>query len=377
MKSDEVFEFDWPYVLSCLPELEDSAREFGALLRKRSIDSAETLLRLVLVYAFCDHSLRQTAIWADSAGVTSVSDVALLKRFRRCGPWLGHLVVQKIAERSQWNPSYDGELRVRIVDATHVTGPGAKGSEWRLHLGLDLASLMVDHVELTDWRIGESLDRFPVKPGEVLVGDRGYAHREAMARVARAGSFFLVRLPWSLVPLVTRDDLPFDLFGFLRSIPEAEAREADVSFEVQDGSRVSCRLVALRKSSTCAESARRTVLSRSSRKSRKIDPRTLEAAEYVILLTNLDSSQLPCHQALELYRLRWQIENTFKRFKSLLNLDHLAAREPSLVQTCLLAKILAALVVEDLTDRYLSFFPWGYPLQPSTHLSVAPLPPHP
>ena len=373
MNNEEIFEIDWPYILSCLPELESSAREFGALYRRRSVDSAETLLRLALVHAFCDRSLRETALWAETADVASISDVALLKRFRRCGPWLGHLLLQKIAERSQWSSSYDGNLRVRIVDATHLSSPGAKRAVWRIHLGLDLGSLTVDHVELTDWRVGESFDRFPIVPDELLVGDRGYAHRDPMARVANTGGFFLVRLPWSAVPLRAPGDIPFELFGFLRSIPEAEARESTVSFVASDNSVVKCRLIALRKSAVSAEVSRKKVLSDRRRKGRSIDPRSLEAAEYIILLTNLEADKLSCHQALEIYRLRWQIEITFKRFKSLLNLDHLAAREPRMVQTYVLAKILGALLVEDLTDRYLSFFPWGYPVRSTPDLSLAAL----
>lgn len=281
--------------------------------------------------------------------------------------------MQKIAERSQWSSSYDGNLRVRIVDATHLSSPGAKGTVWRIHLGLDLGSLAVDHVELTDWRVGESFDRFPIDPDELLVGDRGYAHRDPMARVANAGGFFLVRLPWSAVPLHAPGDIPFELFGFLRSIPEAEARESTVSFVASDNSVVKSRLIALRKSAASAEVSRGKVLSDRKRKGRSIDPRSLEAAEYIILLTNLEADKLSCYQALEIYRLRWQIEITFKRFKSLLNLDHLAAREPRMVQTYVLAKILGALLIEDLTDRYLSFFPWGYPLRSTSHLSLAAL----
>ena len=370
MKNGEVFEIDWPYILSCLPDLDESSKACKAILRRRSVNSAEMLLRLALVHAFCDHSLRETSLWAETSGVANISDVALLKRFRRCGPWLGHLVLQKIAERSQWNCTYQGDLRFRLVDATHLSSPGAKGTQWRIHLGLDLGSLMVDHLDLTDWRVGESFDRFTVAPGEVLVGDRGYAHREPMARVALAGGSFLVRLPWSTVPLNNMAGSTFDLFGFLRSIPEAENRESYVCFSASNKTAVICRLIALRKSAACAEASRKKVLSERSKKSRTIDPRSLEAAEYVILLTNVEANQLDRLQALELYRLRWQIEITFKRFKSLLNIDNLTAREPRMVQTYVLAKILGALLVEDLADRYLSFFPWGYPLPGNTNLSL-------
>lgn len=371
MKNHEIFEIDWPYLVASLPELEGSAREFGALTRRRCVDSAETLLRLVLIHAVCDHSLRETAMWAESMDLVSISDVALLKRFRRCGPWLGHLILNKLTERREIDASVQTNLRVRIVDATHLCSPGATGTEWRLHLGLDLGSLMIDHVQFSDFKVGESFDRFPVTVGELLIGDRGYAHRDPMARVAEAGGYFLVRIPWNIVPLNTQSGEPFELFGFLRSIPEADVRVAPVSFTSSSGDEVPCRLIALRKSAACAEASRKKVLSERSRKSRRVDPRSLEAAEYTILLTNTHADTLSAHKALELYRLRWQIENLFKRFKSQLNLDHLAAREPSMVETYVLAKILGALLIEDLTDRYLSFFPWGYPMQTPTNLALA------
>ena len=310
-------------------------------------------------------------MWADSMNLVSISDVALLKRFRKCGRWLGHLVLTKITERCELELSVREDLRIRVVDATHLCSPGAKGSQWRLHVGLDLASLMIDHVEFSDWRVGESFDRFPVTADELLIGDRGYAHRDPMARVAEAGGFFLVRIPWNIVPLNTPDGEALELFSFLRSIPEAAVGELSVSFTAHKHTEIPCRLIALRKTAVCAEASRQKVLSEKSRKSRSIDPRSLEAAEYTILLTNASAESMSPHKALELYRLRWQIENVFKRFKSLLNLDQLAAREPSMVQTYVLAKILGAMLVEDLTDRYLSFFPWGYPLRTAGNLPLA------
>jgi hypothetical protein len=37
-------------------------------------------------------------------------------------------------------------------------------------------------------------------------------------------------------------------------------------------------------------------------KRKQIDPRTLEAADYTILLTNVEPAELPAEAALELYR---------------------------------------------------------------------------
>ena len=95
MDSKIILEYQWPYLLSFLPaeeELDRSAKETGALTRKRQVPSASVLLRLALAYGFCGLTLRQTAAWAEVAGVASLSDVALLKRLRASSDWLGLLL---------------------------------------------------------------------------------------------------------------------------------------------------------------------------------------------------------------------------------------------------------------------------------------------
>ena len=102
MDAQESLENEWPYLLSFLPPeetLEATARSCGAIQRRRAVAEASTLLRLALVYGFCGFSLRQTAAWAEAADIASLSDVALLKRFRKTPDWLGHLLGVKLAER--------------------------------------------------------------------------------------------------------------------------------------------------------------------------------------------------------------------------------------------------------------------------------------
>ena len=65
---------------------------------------------------------------------------------------------------------------------------------------------------------------------------------------------------------------------------------------------------------------------------------TLEAADYVLVLTSLPGTAADAAEILALYRLRWQIECAFKRLKRLLHLDAWRAFDPDLAQTYLLAK---------------------------------------
>ena len=62
------------------------------------------------------------------------------------------------------------------------------------------------------------------------------------------------------------------------------------------------------------------------KKGKKLDPRSLIAAEFMILGTSLSKRGCTAKHILAVYRLRWQIELAFKRLKSLLHIDRLPTR---------------------------------------------------
>ena len=371
MRDCEVFEFQWPYILSLLADsadLEASAVRTGALTRRREIRSADDLLRLAMTYSVCGLSLRQTAAYAQTLGFASISDVALLKRLRRCNTWLGELLARKLCERT--NAVLSTEFRVRIVDATTVNRPGTHGTDLRLHVGMDLRLGRIDHVELTDNKGGETLTRFPVEKGDVVVADRGYLHRAGLESVHKRGAFFVVRANWQNLPLQHPDGSKFEVLPELRMLPEDTPADFPVVFLGPSAHPISARLVAIRRSEPAATRTRAKAMSEAKKKSRVPDPRTLEASGYFYVLTNLTSEQMSAEQVLELYRFRWQIEIQFKELKGLLDLNTIPAKDPALTQTWLYAKLLAALLIDDLTVRYVSFSPWGYKIRRSPRLRL-------
>jgi hypothetical protein len=376
MRAQESLERQWPYLLSFLPSeevLEATAKSYGAIQRLRAVDRASTLLRLALVYGFCGFSLRQTAAWAEATEVASLSDVALLKRFRKAPDWLGHLLAVKLTERVTPIPAK--ARRLRLIDATTVCAPGSKGTDWRVHLDFDPGALAISEIQLTQVEGGESFFRYEFDPGELVVADRGYAHRPGLHHVLEAGAQFIVRWNWSNVPLQQPGGKQFHLLETLRALPEAQAKAFEL--EIQPDARehlaaVPVRLVAVRKSEEAAEESRKKAMQEAVRKGRKIQPETLELASYVLVLTSTTADDFSPEEILDTYRFRWQIELVFKRLKSLLHLDELPAKDPELARTFLYSKLLAALLLEDLTRNYLALSPWGFRLRsPTLALALA------
>jgi len=363
-----ILDGQWQFALKmlCNVDLEASAREHKAIQRKRAISTGQLLLRLALMYALSGFSLRQTAAWACQKGLANLSDVALLKRLRSAKAWLGWLLAQVLSQRAQEHSLKGLPRRLRLVDATTVSRPGSRGTDWRVHLSWDLQACRIDSVELTGSEGGETLSRFPVCPGDWVVGDRGYAHRRGLHWVWQSQGHFLIRFHPQNLPLQDRQGQPWEVLSRLRQDPQGELWE----FEVQtapDAKRkipaLPVRLLVLRKSPAATEKARQKILQEAKRKGRRASAEALEAAEYMMVVTSIPQRELGVEQALEIYRFRWQIELVFKRLKGLLELDELPAKDPRLAQTFLLAKLLAALLLEDLTHRYLAFSPWGFPLQ--------------
>ncbi len=88
-------EDQWEMLLHFLPKgWQDAAWTKGAITRLRVLQSATDLLRLILVYAWNDWSLRNTAAWATRMGLADLLDVAVLNRLRHAPAWLGGILDQ-------------------------------------------------------------------------------------------------------------------------------------------------------------------------------------------------------------------------------------------------------------------------------------------
>lgn len=357
----EWVEFQWPYLISFLggeARVAELARETGAFERARKIASPSDLLRLLLFRVAGGRSFLDTAAIAAEAGFADISDAALVKRFAKSEAWLGRLVAEAIA----WN----GRNRlpgvtVDLIDATTIRRQGTHGTDHRLHLRMDLASNRVVEAELTDAKGGETLDRFHVTAGNVVIADAGYAHRAPLGRVAMNGGHFIVRFSWSNLPLENETGEPIDLLRTLESLPEAEPGEFPVFFRTPEGERIAARLVAIRKSEAAASYARKRIWEERSKKARQMDLRTLQAAGFTFVLTNLPA-EISTASVLALYRFRWQVELKFKTLKSQLDLDHVPARTEAGLRVWVFAKLLIALLIDALIEQAESFSPWGYPI---------------
>lgn len=354
----------WDIVRSFLPaDWRESARRLGALRRAREIKDEEVLLQLLLMHTAGGLSLKQAAVRASELGIAQVSSVALFKRLRAAEPWLRHLSAQLVKEVSSKLSTVGKPGRCwRIIDATDVVESGPTGSSWRVHYSLRLPDLACDFFEVTDVHGGESFKRLPIQIGDVVLADRGYAHRQGCAHVLAADADVVVRINAHTFPLIDSSEREFLVLPHLRRLHNHRCGEWKVGFEWK-GKRYFGRLCAVRKSALHAERARKKAKRKNGQHGyNSMQPDTLEYAGYILVFTTLPSSDYSTKEVLEIYRCRWQVELAFKRLKSLLAFGHTPKSDPDSCRGWLQGKILAALLIEKILRHGRFFSPWGYSL---------------
>ncbi len=353
---------DWVVIERLLPPgWQAKAKESGALRRCRGFRDASRLLRVLLIHLVDGCSLRETAVRAAEGNLARVSDVALLKGLRRCQEWF-RWMAEGLMQR--WlTPLAPGgwAARIRVVDGSAISEPGSTGSNWRLHYSATLPSLHCDEVIVTGPEVGESFTRFTVRPGDLLIGDRGLAHRKGIRHVVAAAGDVIVRLNLTNVPLLDGAGQPFPLLRRLRQLRGATVGDWPVTIVDEQG-RVSGRVCAIKKSRSAAARARQRTQRENSRKGHLVRRSTLQAAGYIFVFTTLAARSCPAEAVLELYRCRWQVELAFKRLKSILATGHLKKTDPIGAKAWLQGKLLAAVIIEALLAAGERFSPWGYPL---------------
>jgi len=322
--------FTWDRARSFLPfQLERLMRTSGLLERLRGTKSAEDLCRLLLLCALPKASFAAVSEWGREVGIASMSASAVFFRLCEAEQFMRECFLEVLLHAaSRGSARCFGKYRLLAVDATVLCGPGATGTDQKLHVVYDLGACAPISVDVTGSEGGESLARpeHIFKPGDLVLGDRGYGHARGLNSIIEAGSRFLIRFEFASIRLL-------DEFGE-KITPKAAADRvpprSGVDFLVW--------------------------LPERDEPLRVIGDRN-DKGENVWLITNLTSEELSVEEARSLYSARWQIELFFKRLKSLLDLDELPTRDGPTARPWIWAKLVLAALAVVMTDE--RFSPWG------------------
>lgn len=329
----------------------------------RRFPSLDVLLRTLMLHVARGYSLRETVLRAKLADWTDISDVALLKRLRNSEEWLRFMCIELLRENAAYQLEEGITRTIRIVDGTIVREPGKTGSQWRILYSIRLPSLVCDFFEVTATigeSSGESLNRLPVCPRELILADAGYCSVAGIEYVWQRGADVLVRVNPQTFVAYSACGRRLRLLPRLRTLSKVgQFGEWRVVLHGQ-GSSFAGRLCAVRKSNCAIRQAHRRLQRKASKKQMITRPGTLEFAKYVIAFTTRFSGSTA--EVLTSYSMRWQIELVFKRLKSLAQLGHVPKHDDRSSRAWLYGKLLVTLLAQKLIRIGRDISPSGYPL---------------
>ncbi len=302
----------------------------------------------MLVYVLSGLSLRGTAAWAEASGEASLSDVALLKRLRGCGPWLAELCGRLNAAACPEVSCLEPGRRIVAVDATTICSPGGRHKPYRvLHTAYDVGAQRFLSTQVTDRRQAEKLDVGGVKAGEIRLGDRVYGRYRDLGAVSAVGADYVIRLSARALKLEDGQGAALRRAGLCRQA-EVEGLQ-DVAITIRGGKGdppLAARLIIFPLPPKQAAAARRRMRKNAREWGYAPSQAALDTAGCLMFVTSLAEQDWPAERVLELYRRRWQVELAFKRLKSLLDLERLRAFDPDLVSAWIHAVLLVALPID-------------------------------
>jgi len=305
------------------------------------LDDPDDLMYLVLLHVGCDLPLRQTVRWVAEAGGVECSHVTLHRKMKRIGPLLQETVAQMADERLDIRSEQWAGYELVVLDGSVVVSPGPSSAGGRLHAALRLADLSVVGAQVTTTYEGETLRRFPWSKGQLVIGDRGYANPVGVAHVVAHEADLIVRVNRGALPLFDDDGERIDLLHWIRSLVGNRAHHRTATVGDETTEKIHGRLVAKRLPADKIANAHNRV-----RREVGEDPEALELAEWMILFTTVPTRRLTDTEIIDAYRLRWQVELLFKRWKSLCHIDKLPNYRSDTLVSWLTGKLLLLLCAE-------------------------------
>lgn len=347
---------DWQMIEAQLPS---NWRELGPL---HGVDPASSgphakirdlavLLRLVFFHVGANASLATTMAMAAAANLVTMSHVALHQWMTKLGPYVEALLSAMTDTARQFAAEKWAGYQIILVDATSVMRPAAKGTTGRVHYALRLSDLHPIQVDVTDDKGGETLKRFVENAwrGQIWIGDRGYANPPGIAALVDRGAEVMVRWNRGSLPLYDIRGEAIDMRERLAELREpCVAREWPAWVHPKDHDPILGRICAVRLPADKAEEARARLRRE---QGSDLTAESLELADFVVVFITVRASVFSTEVVLELYALRWQVELSIKRDKSIAGLDRLPNFRPDTIRTWLLTKLLLVQIAHKISTH--------------------------
>jgi len=258
------------------------------------------------------------------------------------------------------------QCRLHEKLAEHFKGSGGSASTSTVKIDLlyDYTHSVIHDLHITDGTAADQSRAAAIvahlRADDLVLRDLGYFCLTALRQIAAQQAYFLSRLCKGVQVFLAANDeaaaLPL-VAHLQRHWPRHTVVDLDVY--VGQADKLPCRLIAYRLPDEVVAHRRRTAHEVARKKGRTPTQEYLDWLQYGWYITNVSRDVWAAAVVGTVYRLRWQIELTFKHWKSLLHLHVLKGTRPERIK-CLLYGRLITIVLLHMISAYASWYAAQY-----------------
>jgi hypothetical protein len=340
---------------------DECARSCGFICRQRRFSGAQFLQTLV-------HGLlqRPNAPLEDLALPLGLSRQALHQRFTpAAAQFCRSLLLEAVGHALQARPAtlpllhhftgvfIDDATQLWLPDAAAVAFPGCGSglaglgqARMKVLLRWEIQGGRLQHLGIHPGRTADptaATEAPPLPAGALSLSDLAFADFDRLQTLTQRGVYWITKLPVQ-TRLYLPDTADVPLWQQLRNWRRAGRRCIDTPVRVGNKSPLSGRLVALACPKTVVQKRLQRLEKSAKRRGRPISARQREMCYWTVFLSNVPTAWLTAEQVWLLYRVRWQIELLFKRFKSEGGLGASRSQQPYRVECEWYLKLLGQVV---------------------------------
>lgn len=288
--------------------------------RKRKFKSNKILSNILMNFIITGISFFSLSVSCIKSDNIKASDTTFKKLFQKCDKFkeVYENLLNARENCETKSKKVLGYKQCFLLDTTSLKEEGHKGEVYRIHSSYALTRSQISSVNVTDSHTAESVTNFEIVENALYLADRAYCTSSQLTHLFENKADFIFRMRYNAMKLYKDKDCTerFDVINFLSS---SDRNNTSKSVYIQHDKKINkIKIVAKRLGQDVTESNRKSVLKKAQKRGDVVKPETLAMCEWLILATSItDRSN---ESILKTYRLRWQIELLFKRFKTFINL---------------------------------------------------------
>ena len=297
--------------------------------------------------------------------VTYLQEVFQLALRQQLEPLCERLPVGALAAfgRVLLEDSTQCRLHEKLAETFKGSGGSASPSAVKIDLIYEVLHHSLLELHLSDGTAadqGRALAIIPhLRAGDLVLRDLGYLTLESLRQIEAQEAWYLSRLSKG-VDVYLEADAQAPALGLVEHLERYYPDDHVIDLPVYLGhERVPSRLLAYRLPEPVVQERRRKALQEARKKGRELSQEYLDWLSFGFYITNVSSQLWPPKVVGTIYRLRWQVELTFRNWKSLLKINVLKGTRSERIK-CIIYGRLITIIVLAMISAYASWYAEDY-----------------